>query len=89
MKELVLALLNCTKVYEVHKDALDIAVGGVLMQDKYPVAFESCKLNDTKRRYTVQEKKMTTIIRCLCTWRHYLLKSRFVVKLDNVTTNYF
>ncbi|RVX00820.1 Retrovirus-related Pol polyprotein from transposon 412 [Vitis vinifera] len=56
---------------------------------KHPIAFESRKLNNTERRYTVQEKEMTTIIHCLRTWRHYLLGSHFIVKIDNVATSYF
>ncbi|KAG8382501.1 hypothetical protein BUALT_Bualt05G0083800 [Buddleja alternifolia] len=63
--------------------------GGVLMQEGHPIAFESWKLNETERRYTVQEKEMTTIVHYLRIWRHYLLGSRFVVKTDNVATSYF
>ncbi|RVW19712.1 Retrovirus-related Pol polyprotein from transposon 17.6 [Vitis vinifera] len=88
-EEPVLALPDHTKVFEVHTDALDFAIGGVLMQDRHPIAFESRKLNDTERRYTVQEKEMTAIIHCLRTWRHYLLGSHFIVKTDNVATSYF
>ena len=32
---------------------------------------------------------MTTIVHSLCTWRHYLLGSHFIVKTDNVATSYF
>ena len=87
-QEPVLALLDHTKVFEVHSDASDFAIGGVLMQDRHPI-FESRKLNDTERRYTVQEKEMITIVHYLRTWRHYLLGSHFIVKADNVTTSYF
>lgn len=30
------------------------AIGGVLMQEGHPIAYESRKLNDTERKYTVQ-----------------------------------
>ncbi|GJW00102.1 putative nucleotidyltransferase, ribonuclease H [Tanacetum coccineum] len=65
------------------------AVGGVLMQDGHPIAFESQKLNDTERKYMVQENEMTAIVHCLRIWRHYLLGSRFVIKTDNTSTSYF
>ena len=63
----VLALPNHTKVFEVHMDASDFAIGGVLMQDRHLIAFESRKLNDSKRQYTVQEKEMIAIVHCLHT----------------------
>ncbi|KAL0304658.1 UNVERIFIED_CONTAM: hypothetical protein Sangu_3071300 [Sesamum angustifolium] len=55
----------------------DFSIGGVLMQESHP---ESRKLNDTERRYTVQEKEMTAVVHCLRTWRHYLLGSKFIVR---------
>ncbi|KAL6312910.1 hypothetical protein AAG906_016058 [Vitis piasezkii] len=39
-----------TKVFEVHIDASDFAIGGVLMQERHPITFESRKLNDTEER---------------------------------------
>ena len=71
-EEPVLSLPDLNKPFELHTDASDFAIGGVLMQEGHPIAFESRKLNDTERRYTVQEKEMTAVIHCLRTWRHYL-----------------
>ncbi|TXG70105.1 hypothetical protein EZV62_005040 [Acer yangbiense] len=51
-KELVLVLPDHTKAFEVHTDASDFAIGGVLMQEGHPIAFKSRKLSDTERRYT-------------------------------------
>ncbi|KAL5794660.1 hypothetical protein ACOSP7_003254 [Xanthoceras sorbifolium] len=88
-EEPVLRLPDHSKPYEVQTDASDFAIGGVLMQEGHPIAFESRKLNDTERRYTVQEKEMTAVVHCLRTWRHYLLGSHFIIRTDNVATSYF
>ncbi|XP_070020708.1 putative mitochondrial protein AtMg00860 [Nicotiana tabacum] len=65
--EPVLALPDFAKTFEMHTDASDFAIEGVLMQDKHPISFESRKLNEMKRRYTVQKKEMTAILHCLRT----------------------
>ena len=88
-EEPVLTLPEFSKTFEIHTDASEFSIGGVLMQDRHPIAFENSKLNESKQRYTVQEKEMTAIVHCLRTWRHYLLGSKFVVKTYNVATSYF
>ena len=77
-------VLSLSNVSQVQIDALDFAIGGVLMQNGHPIAYESRKLNNIERRYMVQQNKMTAIIHCLWTWRCYLLGSKFVVKTDNI-----
>ena len=89
IKEPVLGLSDFMKLFEVQMDASDFAIGGILMQEGHPIAFESRKLNDAERRYTVHEREMTAIVHCLRTWRHYLLGAHFIVKTDNVATSYF
>ncbi|KAL4313522.1 hypothetical protein GQ457_01G002970 [Hibiscus cannabinus] len=84
VSEPVLVLPDHTRPFEIYTDASDVAIGGVLMQEGHPVAFESRKLNETERRYTVHEKEMTAVVHCLRTWRHHVLGSRFVVYTDNV-----
>ena len=41
MEEPVLRLPDVTMPFELHTDASDFAIGGVLMQDEHPIAFES------------------------------------------------
>lgn len=49
-KEPMFVLPDYTKPYDVEIDALDYAICSVLIQDEHTIAFESRKLNDTKRR---------------------------------------
>ncbi|KAI3470592.1 hypothetical protein Pfo_027255 [Paulownia fortunei] len=83
--EPILVLSDFDKLFELHTNASDFAIEGVLMQEGHPIAFESRKLNDIERRYTVQEKEMMAIIHCLRVWRHYLLGSHFIIKTDNLS----
>jgi hypothetical protein len=77
------------KDFEIHSDASDFAIGGVLVQDGRPVAFESKKLSEMERRWPTHEKEMWVVIHCLKTWSHYIGSKDVVVWTDNVTLKYF
>ena len=64
VEELDLRFTNLEKPFEVWIDTSDHTISRVLMQEGCPIAIESRKLNDTKRRYFVHEKKMTTVVHC-------------------------
>ncbi|KAL0401932.1 UNVERIFIED_CONTAM: Retrovirus-related Pol polyprotein from transposon gypsy [Sesamum latifolium] len=85
----VLALPDMSKPFVVETDTSDFVIGGVLMQDGHPVAFESRKLKDVERRYSVHEKELLAVVHCLKLWRHYLLGSPSVVKMDNTAVSHF
>ena len=87
--EPVLRLLDLELSFEVYTDALDRALGGVLVQEGHPVAFESQKLNAAEQRYNAHEKEMIAVIHCLETWKHYLMETQFVVVTDNVANTFF
>ena len=75
--------------FEVHTNASDRALGGVLVQEGHLVAFESHKLDAAKQRYNTHEKEMNTVIHCLETWKHYFMGTRFIVVTDNVANTFF
>jgi hypothetical protein len=51
VKALVLKLPDFDKDFEIHFDASNFAIGGVIVQDGRPVAFESKKSSETERRW--------------------------------------
>jgi hypothetical protein len=67
VKAPVLKLPDFDKDFEIHSDASDFAIGGVLVQKGSPVAFESKKLSETERRWPTHEKEMWAVIHCLKT----------------------
>jgi hypothetical protein len=44
----MLKLSDFDKDFEIHSNAFDFAIGGVIVQNGRPVAFESKKLNETE-----------------------------------------
>ncbi|KAL6335447.1 hypothetical protein AAG906_029690 [Vitis piasezkii] len=68
---------NLDLPFEVQTDALDRALGGVLVQEWHPMT------------YSTHEKEMTIVVHCLQQWRHYLLRSIFIVVTDNVANTFF
>ncbi len=89
VKAPMLKLPDFDKDFEIHSDASDFAIGGILMQDGRLVAFESKKLSETKRRWPTHEKEMWAVIHCPKTWGHYIGPKDVVVWIDNVTLKYF
>ncbi|KAL2505493.1 putative mitochondrial protein-like [Abeliophyllum distichum] len=77
------------KAFEVQTGASYLSLGRVLEQEMHSVAYESRKQNNAESCYSVHEKELLVVVYYLKVWRHYLLRSPFIVKTDNTAVSYF
>ena len=76
------------KEIEVHTDASGFAIGGDLMEDGHPVAYESHKLTGSQLWWSIHEKELYAIVHCLKSWRHYVGGRKTKVFTDNISPKY-
>jgi hypothetical protein len=78
-----------SKTYCVVTDASDIGLGGVLLQEGHPIAYESRKLNSAEQNYTTTEREMLAVVHALRVWRCYLEGVYFEVETDHKCNTFF
>ncbi len=67
LKGILMKLPDFDKDFEIHSDAFDFAIGGVLVQEGRPMAFENKKLSEMERKWPTHEKEMWVVIHYLKT----------------------
>jgi hypothetical protein len=79
----VLAIADPSKPYQVVADASKHDLGGILLQDGHPVAYESRKLKPAEQNYATHERETLAVIHCLRAWRCYLQGAEFEAHTDH------
>jgi hypothetical protein len=72
IKATLLQVPDFTKPFEVITDASNHHVGGCLLQDGRPIAFESRLLNSAEQNYGTPDRELLAVFYCFTKWRAYL-----------------
>ena len=83
------AFLDFSQPFVLECDASGEGIGVFLIQNHHPISFESRKLHDYERSYSIYDKKMLAIMHALAKFRPYLVGNRLKVKTDHNSLRYF
>jgi hypothetical protein len=77
------------KSFDMVCDASQLGVGGMLLQDQKPIAFESRKLTAAECNYSPTELEMLAVVYCTKKWRCYIEGRAVNVYTDHKPNTYF
>jgi len=78
-----LGLPDFSKLFVLEKDASEIGIRVVLMQDGWPLVFLIQALSPGHLNLSIYEKEVLAVVMAVEKWRHYLEMGRFVIKTDH------
>jgi hypothetical protein len=82
-KDVVLAYLDYSNVFETYRDACSKQLGAVITQDNGPIAFFSQKLSNTQRKHSVTKIELLDIVKILKEFKGMLLCQTIIVFTDH------
>jgi len=72
----LLASPDFSKPFRAVVDASQVGIGGVLLQEGKPVAYESRKLIPAELNYSATDRELLAVVHCLKKWRPYMLSHK-------------
>lgn len=69
----LLAIPDFSKPFKLITDASQIGLGGILIQDGRPIAYESKKFNTAEMNYSTPDRELLAVVHCLKKWKVYML----------------
>ena len=84
----ILGAPDWNKVFHVHIDASNFAIGCILAQPSkhnmdFPISYASRQLNSAEKNYTTTEREGLTMVYAVKKFCHYLLANQFVFFVDH------
>ena len=77
-----------TEEFKIHTNASAFQLGLAIIQKRKPIAFNSIKLTDAQKRYTVTDKEVLSIIETLKYFRSILLGQKLKIYTDHKNNTY-
>ena len=84
----ILKVADPKKDFVVCTDACNQGLGGFLMKDNHVVCYESRKLKEDEKNYATRDLELAAIVHALKMWRHYLMKTKFELRIDHCGLKY-
>jgi hypothetical protein len=85
----ILSLPDFTLPFVLECDTSSEGIDAFFMQGRHPIIFESWKLSQPERLYSIYDKEMLAIMHALTKFKQYLVGSKFVVKTNHNSLKYF
>ena len=84
----VLALPDLQHPFEIETDAIEYAMGAVLMQHKKPICFHSETFTLEEVKYPTYDKELYALVQSVKKWKHYIMGKETMIHIDHQPLQY-